>query len=268
MARVRWLAPDRFRIGAVNFSMSEYAGLELSSGTFLLMKTPAMVKRYIELLSELRPRRIVELGIYEGGSAAFFSLLAKPTRLVALDIQAETPSALEEFIAQNKLGERLRTHVLVDQADADRLRAILAEEFGDEELDLVVDDASHLLSPTRASFEVLFPRLRPGGVFVIEDWSGEHKLDAALASRVESDPDYRATLERRILSGDDPEAPLSVLVFELTLAAAYAPELVAEVGAWDGWAYAVRGPEPVDPDRFALSSTYPESAAALITVRG
>jgi SAM-dependent methyltransferase len=264
MARVRWIAPDHFRIAGVDFWMSEYAGLELSSGSFLLIKTPAMVERYIELVGNLHPRRIVELGIYEGGSAAFFSLLAKPTRHVALDIQAEAPRTLEEFIARNKLGERLHTHLSVDQADGDRLRSILAEEFGDEELDLVVDDASHLLSPTRASFEVLFPRLRPGGVFVIEDWSGDRKLDAALASRVESDPDYRASLERKILSGEEPEAPLSAIVFQLTLAAAYAPGLVAEVGAWDGWAYAVRGPEPVDHDRFALSSAYPESAAARI----
>ena len=39
-----------------------------------------------------------------------------------------------------------------------------------EPLDLVIDDASHLYGPTMASFEVLFPRLRPGGLYVIEDW--------------------------------------------------------------------------------------------------
>jgi predicted methyltransferase len=38
----------------------------------------------------------------------------------------------------------------------------------DQLLDLVVDDTSHL-GPTRASFNTLFPRLRPGGVYVIED---------------------------------------------------------------------------------------------------
>ena len=46
---------------------------------------------------------------------------------------------------------------------SDRERAlgtIVAEEFGDERLDLVVDDASHSLEPTRTSSETLFPRLR------------------------------------------------------------------------------------------------------------
>ena len=45
------------------------------------------------------------------------------------------------------------------------------QEFGDEPLDLVIDDASHLYEPTRQSFQVLFPRLRHRGLYVIEDWT-------------------------------------------------------------------------------------------------
>ena len=41
-------------------------------------------------------------------------------------------------------------------------------------LDLVVDDASHLYGPTKASFEILFPLLRPGGLYLIEDWAWDH----------------------------------------------------------------------------------------------
>jgi hypothetical protein len=38
-------------------------------------------------------------------------------------------------------------------------------------VDLVIDDASHLYPFTKGSFETLFPRLRPGGLYIIEDWS-------------------------------------------------------------------------------------------------
>lgn len=41
----------------------------------------------------------------------------------------------------------------------------------DAGLDLVVDDASHMLSETLSSFEQFFPLLRPGGLYIIEDWS-------------------------------------------------------------------------------------------------
>lgn len=264
MARVKWVAEDRFRIGRVEFSLSEDEDLELGGGSFVVVKTRAMVERYVELLAELRPTRIVELGIHRGGGTALLSLLAKPEKLVALDIRAEAPAALEEFISQNQLQGRLRTHCSVDQADGERLRAIVREEFGDDPLDLVVDDASHKLDPTRASFDVLFPRLRPGGVFVIEDWSVGHRLDAGLHARLEADPEFRARFEREIFSREAPETPPSVLLFELVLAAAYAPGVIAEVGAWEGWAHVVRGPAALDPDSFSLSEISPESAAALI----
>ena len=53
------------------------------------------------------------------------------------------------------------------------LRQIILRELADE-LDLVVDDASHTYEETKASFEFLFPLLRPGGIYVIEDWSWAH----------------------------------------------------------------------------------------------
>jgi hypothetical protein len=37
----------------------------------------------------------------------------------------------------------------------------------------VIDDGSHLLEETTRSFGTLFPRLRPGGLYVLEDWNWE-----------------------------------------------------------------------------------------------
>jgi hypothetical protein len=37
-------------------------------------------------------------------------------------------------------------------------------------LDFVVDDASHFYQPSRATFECLFPKVRPDGLYIIEDW--------------------------------------------------------------------------------------------------
>ena len=38
----------------------------------------------------------------------------------------------------------------------------------------MIDDASHLYGPTKNSFECLFPLLRRGGLYIIEDWAWEH----------------------------------------------------------------------------------------------
>ena len=231
----------------------------------MLVKHPRMVTRYEELFSALHPRRIVELGICEGGSTAFFCLLARPDRLVAVDIKSSPTVGLEAFINEHGLQDRLHTHYGFDQADVSRLRQLVANEFAGEQIDLVVDDASHYLAPTRASFNVLFPLLRPGGVFVIEDWSAEHRLEVGLRALEQSDEALRATLEEHVRSGRPAATPLSVLVFELVLASAYAPELFPEIVVADGWAHVVRGGDNVNPDTFDLSHVYSDAARRLIS---
>jgi len=67
-------------------------------------------------------------------------------------------------------------HFGTSQCDGDKLSQIVLGELADE-LDLVVDDASHTYEETRASFEFLFPLLSPGGIYVIEDWSWAHHPD-------------------------------------------------------------------------------------------
>jgi hypothetical protein len=67
----------------------------------------------------------------------------------------------------------VRLHGNVPQADRTSLRRIVDEDF-DGPLDVVVDDASHMYAPSLASFETLFPRLRPGGIYLIEDWAWAH----------------------------------------------------------------------------------------------
>ena len=40
-------------------------------------------------------------------------------------------------------------------------------------IDLVIDDASHIDEATLASFEVIFPRLKAGGLFIIRDCAAD-----------------------------------------------------------------------------------------------
>ncbi len=60
---------------------------------------------------------------------------------------------------------RVRTHK-GDQSDAGYLTG-LAEQLGP--LDIVIDDGSHFSPDVITSFQTLFPHVRPGGIYVIED---------------------------------------------------------------------------------------------------
>lgn len=263
IATLAWRDDETFDVAGVTFRASHIDRFRTPSGRFWLVKTPRMVERYRELLSSLRPERILELGIYQGGSAAFFALLCQPERLVAVDISDDPVVGLERFIGERGLRDRVRTHYSLDQADVSALHRLVAKEFGGAPLDLVVDDASHQLGPTRASFNALFPHLRPGGVFVIEDWSWHHRLDARLQARADRDDVMWTKLAEHALLGTTP-TPLSVLLLELVLGSAYAPDVIAEIVITNGWAHVVRGDRDLDPDAFDVSGIYSDTARALI----
>jgi predicted O-methyltransferase YrrM len=151
---------------------------------FMVLKPMELLEKYAELLATFVGANIVELGVYEGGSAALAACLAKPAKLVAIDLEPQPPAALVELIEQQRLSSSIRLHLGVDQGDYEQLQQILDDEFGDEPLDLVVDDASHLYGPTLASFERVFPRVRPGGLFIIEDWRWHDNVSSGFRTAV------------------------------------------------------------------------------------
>jgi hypothetical protein len=54
-----------------------------------------------------------------------------------------------------------------------RLGEIIKSQFP-EGIDMIVDDASHLYEQSKASFEICFPHLKPGGTYFLEDWQWSH----------------------------------------------------------------------------------------------
>jgi Methyltransferase domain len=143
-----------------------------------------------------QPRTIVELGIKRGGSTALLALVADPDLLVALDLEPEIPPLLAGFIQSHGLGSRVVTAFGVDQGDRSTVSRFVDEHQPEGGFDLVIDDASHRLAPTRASFEVLFPRLRPGGSYVIEDWTSDWEAATFLARSHPSAADLGDRLRR------------------------------------------------------------------------
>ena len=141
-----------------------------------IYKPRSMVERLATVIEELEPQHIFELGIFGGGGTLFFAELARPRRLVAIDRLPlkQIRDQVDTRAAEAGLEGVVRTFGGVDQSDRGRLAEITEEAFEGGALDLVVDDCSHLYEPTRASFNELFPRLRPGGVYVIEDWEWAH----------------------------------------------------------------------------------------------
>ncbi len=206
------------------------------------------------------------------GGTAFLSELFKPRRLVAVDLSPTRVPALDAFIDRNGLHERVRPYYDVDQSDRRCLEEIIEREFGSEPLDLVIDDASHLLRETTESFNILFPRLRPGGVFVIEDWSWRHHWESVVHAALSTNEGARAELERRVLAGDTAPSKggplLSRLVLELVLTSAFAENVVAEVASVRrGFVVVRRGDAELDPQSFDITRSFGDLGHSLLGPR-
>jgi cephalosporin hydroxylase len=137
------------------------------------IKTPTLLASYEQVLPLLPPNpRILELGIYKGGSLVLWSEALDPARVVGIDFAKRPAEAdvVDRYGEASGRGERIRMHWSTSQAQIDRLTAILKDDLGGA-ADLIIDDASHMFTPTRISLLTLFPAVSPGGFYVIEDWA-------------------------------------------------------------------------------------------------
>jgi hypothetical protein len=124
-------------------------------------KTPEIVRAYEGLLGPWRdhPIALLELGVSGGDSLTMWRDGLPNATIVGVDVE---PPALD-------LGPRV--HIAQgDQRDGDLL-AGLRRSHAPAGFDVIIDDASHLGRHSAQSLRALFnEHLRPGGLYVIEDW--------------------------------------------------------------------------------------------------
>ena len=235
---------DAFKISDVEYVCRPMRGRFASTpGRFCLIKTRWQVEWYADLLRDLAPRGILEVGLYDGASMALAAELARPDKIIGIDRRPLSTDALDDFIARKRLDSSVRPFYGVDQTDRDALDLLVRTEFCDLPLDLVVDDASHLLDATRITFNCLYPYVPPGGTYVIEDWP-MHKPLAAAASKG--------------------APPLTMLAFELILACSDRSDAVAAVSLNRNYVVVTRGEAVLDPQSFDLADCLGPSARSLL----
>jgi predicted O-methyltransferase YrrM len=166
---LNWKSSTDFEIGGYVMSMDyQHGGSNLRSidNKFLLMKSGNFLEHYTSL-DPKECRKVLELGVYQGGSFVFIDQLLKPDRISAIELNTTPIPALDKYVSDN--GSRARLYYGTSQDDVERLKEIVTQDF-DGQLDLVVDDCSHFYEQTKTSFMTLFPLVRPGGMYIIEDW--------------------------------------------------------------------------------------------------
>jgi len=125
-------------------------------------QSPGYIDNYERCFGPLRgaPVRLLELGVYRGGSLLMWRNYFPNGLIIGLDMQ---PNPLET------MPDRVRFYQGSQSDEA--LLNLIARECAPDGFDIVIDDAAHVGTIARDSFHILFERhLKPGGIYVIEDW--------------------------------------------------------------------------------------------------
>lgn len=111
---------------------------------------------YETWLAERKISRLLEIGVAGGRSMQLWRTVLPEAFIVGVDTN---PSCL--------LHQRERSAVvLADMANGAQMAAV-STLYGP--FDVVIDDGSHDHDDVRLAFEELYPRLAPGGVYIVED---------------------------------------------------------------------------------------------------
>jgi hypothetical protein len=103
-----------------------------------------------------RPIRICEIGIAGGGSLVMWQGYFPNASIYGIDIADSTRFE----------NDRVKT-CIADQSKREQLKSCM-DRFGGL-FDLIIDDGGHSMEQQQVSFGFLFPYLRPGGLYSIED---------------------------------------------------------------------------------------------------
>lgn len=105
---------------------------------------------------------IMEIGIYSGGSLELWrNYFGEKSKIYGVDIEKACLCYENQY-----------TQILIgDQGDREFLQSIAKQV---KQINICVDDGSHIPEHQIASFEELFPHIHPGGVYICEDVHGVH----------------------------------------------------------------------------------------------
>ena len=150
--------------------------------------------RYLsQCIEELRPRLIVEIGVWKGGSSIFMGSKLKELGLNAALISVDTwlgsvehwlnpewremlgfefgrPSIMNTFL-KNVLDEKLQDAIV--PLPLDSLNAVQVLSALSVVPDIIHLDAGHDYKSVLSDIEIWWPLLRPGGYFIGDDYGPE-----------------------------------------------------------------------------------------------
>lgn len=135
-----------------------------NASTIRTMKGSSYFSTYERYFRDIRARhtdkiKFLEIGIWNGGSIDMWSrYFGDRLELHMIDVNPNCLKLTQRF-------PNVKIHI-GDQANPDFLKSIV-NRFG--HFDIILDDGGHTMIQQNVSFDVLFPWVSPGGIYICED---------------------------------------------------------------------------------------------------
>jgi len=250
---IEWKDKNNLTInGFPAFAMSDDLPLSVvkqHNDQLFIQKTKSMLDDHAKHAKHREIKNILEIGLFKGGSAAYFQAMFQASKLVGFDINPEPLTVLERYIKENSLQEKIIMHYGVDQSDQLAIAKILTEAFEPGAIDFIIDDASHFLRETRSTFNTCFPWLQPGGLYIIEDWRWGHWMPDTPSHGGK----FNVNLLKKVF---EKQPPMTLLGLQLAMVCGTRPDVISEV-AFDFHSITVkRGHAALDTNNFDIRNYY------------
>lgn len=104
--------------------------------------------------------KLLEVGVFNGESLKVLSQFFPESAILGIDLEMKNI----DFSNYKNI-----SYEQADQTNANALVA-LADRYAPLGFDIIIDDASHIGAFSLKTFEALFPKLKSGGLYIVEDW--------------------------------------------------------------------------------------------------
>lgn len=159
-----------------------------------------LIGEYERLFAPLKDKSIkyLEVGIHKGGSLLWAKDYFDNPKANIFGIDKELPTGECKDILNNQVSILM---LEADQASFENLtRTTLLMLRGtlrnpEEGLDIIIDDGCHFARETETTFKALWPLLKSGGIYIIEDWAAPYAFPNE--PRYKGMPDLVKSLAKR-----------------------------------------------------------------------
>jgi cephalosporin hydroxylase len=131
------------------------------------LQTPSELEELVQVVSDFRPRRVVELGVYRGGTLLpWVRCSTDDAILVGIDTPGTPEEVNENF--QKWLGPGQKGKIILADTKSPATRAEAMAFLGGP-IDFLFHDCAHTYSHVRADLENFEPFVRSGGLIILAD---------------------------------------------------------------------------------------------------